>query len=293
MDLNFTETILERGWRDTKRAVVSFGFWAVQLVGTTVIGVRYENPIAMFAFLWTVAVVVWVCATVSAPIRQRNDLRAYGLNLEDKIKDFEANVPRLSGSVENIVTAPGGALIVPFVTINNLGPMPTVYDVLSARVYFDGEEIDVQFVYHQDLRLGDHYGGGLTITWDKSLFEKQDAVISQGMRVRGHLSLVPKSEIKAIGETISCEIDIRDVTGQIYTIKGSSKSRSKSAGPIVGTEFHPPDNDNGVPVHGPKITGQEVPEGSDVVYSVADYQVDLEDPGSTVETSKDKPVAGD
>ncbi len=71
-----SESAWSRGWQDTKTAWTSWQFYVLDAVAAVVIG-------GLFGWYWGLLVVVfgmicvWMAATISAPVKQRNELRAF------------------------------------------------------------------------------------------------------------------------------------------------------------------------------------------------------------------------
>lgn len=108
-DRTLSEGVWRRGWRDFKKAHGTIWFWLAEAVlGAVVIWgatpVIWENPspahylIVTICYLVAIAIVVWVGATTSAPIRQRNDAREEIARLNEKIsaKDVDDRGLRIS-----------------------------------------------------------------------------------------------------------------------------------------------------------------------------------------------------
>ncbi len=82
------ESAWARGWSDAKRRLADWRFWAAEVLGGGLVGMVANFAIAL-VFVIGLAVAIWVVATVSAPIRQRNEARS------QLKKEREERVPRL------------------------------------------------------------------------------------------------------------------------------------------------------------------------------------------------------
>lgn len=82
---SLSESIWRRGWQDTKTAWTSWQFFVLDAVVAVVIG-------GVFAWYWGLVLVifgmlcVWLGATASAPIKQRNEARAEIARMVDEAR---------------------------------------------------------------------------------------------------------------------------------------------------------------------------------------------------------------
>jgi hypothetical protein len=74
MDRTVAESLWRRGLRDALAARESKLFWGIEVIGAPVVGI-WDGPITSIVFIVGVVLVVWVRATVAAPIRQRDEAR--------------------------------------------------------------------------------------------------------------------------------------------------------------------------------------------------------------------------
>lgn len=75
MQNGLSESALSRGWRDTTTALKSLWFWAVEIVGGAVIAAWTTNPWITVVFVVSVALALWMGATIAAPFKQRDEAR--------------------------------------------------------------------------------------------------------------------------------------------------------------------------------------------------------------------------
>ena len=68
------ESAWSRGWRDTKNGLGDWRFWALEFFGGGMIGLTWGGWAALFAVA-SMFGCMWIGATVTAPIRQRNEER--------------------------------------------------------------------------------------------------------------------------------------------------------------------------------------------------------------------------
>lgn len=73
--IELSDSAWRRGWTDTKCDLADWRFWLAEVVGGGVLGLYYENALPGFAFVLGFALFLWIWATASAPIRQRNEAR--------------------------------------------------------------------------------------------------------------------------------------------------------------------------------------------------------------------------
>ncbi len=71
----FSESAWARGRRDCKRVFHDWRFLVIELVGSPVIGVLTSNAWVAVYFAVGILAAVWIGATASAPVRQRNEAR--------------------------------------------------------------------------------------------------------------------------------------------------------------------------------------------------------------------------
>jgi hypothetical protein len=77
MDITgFSESIWKRGWRDTSAAMHSAWFWAVEIIGTAMIGIFTSDPLILAVCLIGGFALLWLGATAGAPFRQRGEARS-------------------------------------------------------------------------------------------------------------------------------------------------------------------------------------------------------------------------
>lgn len=79
--MGFNESAWKRGRRDTVRAAKSTPGMTIEIGGSAIVGVFWQNPIVVLCFLVGSLLCIWIGATVSAPIRQRDEAR---LKLSEK-----------------------------------------------------------------------------------------------------------------------------------------------------------------------------------------------------------------
>lgn len=68
------ESAWARGWQDTKAGWADWRFWVCEVFGGGLVA-YFIDPALGLVFVATIAAAVWFGATVSAPIKQRNDER--------------------------------------------------------------------------------------------------------------------------------------------------------------------------------------------------------------------------
>ena len=97
-----SETVLERGWSDFKDRFASVPFWVAEIVGGGMLGILYDPYLAIAGIL-ILAMAVIVAATVTAPLRQRDDARKYAESLIPKIElDFNKSLGGIIETPEKI-----------------------------------------------------------------------------------------------------------------------------------------------------------------------------------------------
>ncbi|WP_320178001.1 hypothetical protein [Roseovarius pacificus] len=74
-EFDFQESILARGWRDTKSAVHSFWFWAVEAGANAVIGLITQDPVVIAICIFGGFALIWIGATAGAPFKQLREVR--------------------------------------------------------------------------------------------------------------------------------------------------------------------------------------------------------------------------
>jgi hypothetical protein len=73
-DVRMSESAWARGWADTKQGLADWRFWAAEVFGGGFVAVYYD-PVLALVFVLGLAVALWLGATVSAPVRQRDEAR--------------------------------------------------------------------------------------------------------------------------------------------------------------------------------------------------------------------------
>lgn len=71
---SLSESAWVRGWSDTKKGIGTWQFWLLEVFGGGLMAI-FVNPTAALILILGMAVAVWISATASAPIKQRNELR--------------------------------------------------------------------------------------------------------------------------------------------------------------------------------------------------------------------------
>lgn len=85
-----SETILYRGWSDFKDRLGSVWFWVAELLVGALAAVLYEDPILIVVAVLSLGVAVAIAATITAPLRQRDDARKIAEIMIPKFKlEFE------------------------------------------------------------------------------------------------------------------------------------------------------------------------------------------------------------
>ena len=74
LEVALHESTMRRGWGDFKKGLTSWQFWAIQALGGGIVGLM--NPEKVLAFIAAVAAAMWIGATATAPVKQRNEARA-------------------------------------------------------------------------------------------------------------------------------------------------------------------------------------------------------------------------
>lgn len=82
-----------RGWADTKRGLADWRFWVAEVVGGGVVAMLVEHALAVVASVLGMAVCLWVGATASAPVRQRDEARGEVFRL--RAAQMQRPTPRL------------------------------------------------------------------------------------------------------------------------------------------------------------------------------------------------------
>jgi len=102
MPNSLSENAWKRGWRDTKKGLGNWLFWILEAIVSPSVALYFNNGwiaivVAIFGF-----VCLYLGATASAPIKQRNEARKYAVELEnsiESIQDIETIVADLSLSI--------------------------------------------------------------------------------------------------------------------------------------------------------------------------------------------------
>ena len=139
MDENaLSESVLRRGWRDTKDWALGFKFLVADLGGAAVLGLISQNPWVAVIYVMGLFVVLWIAATASAPIRQRNELRRAIMDKDGLLLSethLQNTVIVVSGSVERKSLKPGGAFVeFIFYVFNGSGLTVEIVDDLAGRI---------------------------------------------------------------------------------------------------------------------------------------------------------------
>ncbi len=87
------ESAWQNCWKTTKMAWGHWLFWACEVFGAGVIA--FWSAEYALIFVAALASAIWVVATVTAPIRQRDELRALSSELQDKIEEESAKARSL------------------------------------------------------------------------------------------------------------------------------------------------------------------------------------------------------
>lgn len=82
-DIN--QTVWKRGWSDTKKIWTSWQFYILDAVVAAIIGGLLGWYWGLFLVLFGM-LCVWLGATLSAPIRQRNEARKIIINLKTELE---------------------------------------------------------------------------------------------------------------------------------------------------------------------------------------------------------------
>lgn len=84
------ESAWSRGWRDTKSGLGDWRFWVLEFFGGGFIATKWSAVIALVAVAAMFAC-LWLWATVTAPIKQRNEARDSLCSLQ---KELQETIPR-------------------------------------------------------------------------------------------------------------------------------------------------------------------------------------------------------
>lgn len=91
---NLSESVWARGWSDTKHALGTWWFWALEVFGAGSIGVYTQDPVVGLIAVAAIAAALWIGATAGAPVRQRNEQREHIRNLEDSLSSRRVEIKR-------------------------------------------------------------------------------------------------------------------------------------------------------------------------------------------------------
>lgn len=85
MGNSFADSAWQRGWGDTKRGLGGWRFWVLEAIVSPIIGIVFNNAwltlvVVVFGFLC-----LYIGATASAPIKQRNEARNQLYKLEKDV----------------------------------------------------------------------------------------------------------------------------------------------------------------------------------------------------------------
>lgn len=94
---DLSESAWSRGWKDAKRCFADWRFWAVEVLGGG--GLALINPVLGLLFVVCLAIAVWFGATISAPVRQRDEAREAQSDLETDLE--KAQTARIGFKVTN------------------------------------------------------------------------------------------------------------------------------------------------------------------------------------------------
>ena len=84
-ELDTTESVWARGWRDIKKGLHSPWFWIAEVFVAGAVGVAINPWLGLLAVAAGVFI-LWIGATAGAPFRQRNEARQRVAELEDERK---------------------------------------------------------------------------------------------------------------------------------------------------------------------------------------------------------------
>ncbi len=214
-----------RGWEDSKIRLGSPQFWAAEILMGGYLGIEYD-PLLAIAGVIILGMTVIVAATVTAPIRQRNDLRS---SMTQLLSDEGQDDPKLVGEIEQIVTGAAdetgkfGVLI--NMNISNKGK-PSIADKYSVCVEIAGKRYNLrQYILTKNISLS----GDLEITPADYIAEKTMlSPISPGARIRGWLYVRPLFEDDEVitEETLNkegnlIEICFSDINGKETLLQGT------------------------------------------------------------------------
>lgn len=105
-----SESVWRRGWNDTKAALHNLWFWGAEAIGGAVVGVIE----AWLVPVWIIGVLVavWVGATASAPVKQRNearkqltDIQSASVTDEERQSAIDALSAEIDWATKNILIA--------------------------------------------------------------------------------------------------------------------------------------------------------------------------------------------
>lgn len=102
MDPLRTEGAVRRGWRDARLAYPSFPFLVAEVVGTGLGGAAWGWLGGLVAFL-VLVVVVFVGSVITAPVRQRNELRSNLTEAEGTNEWLRAACISLAGRIDKLL----------------------------------------------------------------------------------------------------------------------------------------------------------------------------------------------
>lgn len=94
--MDYNESIWRRGRKDTVTAAKSFPFIILEVGGSAMTGVISENPWVALIYFFGLLLALYIGATVSAPIRQRDEERAAHKETKEKTQLASASTPQSS-----------------------------------------------------------------------------------------------------------------------------------------------------------------------------------------------------
>lgn len=239
------ETIMLRGWRDTKRFHSSPIVWLGEAVLGAITTVSSQNPFAFPVAIFLLFSGTFVWFTLRAPLVQRNEARQIAddvyqrmLELENEIrnpanKGFSIRLDILAVIWGGVTNRMPGVPLGMQVRIYNTGSKPTILENWSCIAELENSSYEVKLGHFDNLEMHVEGHGSLILNWEDSIFEKTQKPLAVGDAVTGCLfSMVDEEYRDQFMADFNLVFSFSDTIGQRYTL---TKEVSSQLGIHSGT----------------------------------------------------------
>ena len=194
------ETVFSRGWRDTIEYWSDWRFWRAEVFGGGSIAIVWGAEAALVAIA-LLAAAIWIVATVMAPFRQRDEVRAALMDAKETVKALQDGGPEFSCQIEEFILSFDDAnegVLVAIVTVSNIGKSQSALTTSNLSILEGETEVRLRNVHIDALSLKVS-GQQRVLRAENTIYEKGVSPIPSGGFIRGHIvAAIPAKERQSV-----------------------------------------------------------------------------------------------